>query len=353
MKNRSYGITGRYGIIGLLVLLPFLFTGCGPEEKEQAKEIVIPVKTARVTGNDISIPVHTSGRLYPKSMVKLSFKVGGIIEQLYVEEGDTVKKGSLLATLNPAEIKALHSQAKDGRQKAERDLKRVRNLYKDRAATLEQMQNAETAFQVAESNLTIASFNLTHSRIKAPAGGKILKRLSEKGEITAAGTPIFIFGSTDNAWVVKAGVSERDIVRIARNDSAVVRFDAYPGKEFKAVVSEVADSIDPAAGTFEVELSVENEGKKFAAGFVGRVGIEPSAVERFFIIPVDSVVEGEGSDGVVFTVKDNKAQKLNIKVAHIFPTKIAVSAGLENIDVVVTSGAAYLNDGSQVKVTRQ
>jgi hypothetical protein len=65
---------------------------------------------------------------------------------------------------------------------------------------------------------------------------------------------------------------------------------------------------------------------------------------------VDSIVEGEGNEGIVFTVKDNKAVRLKILVAHIFPEMVAVRSGLENVKVVVTSGAAYLTDGIQVKI---
>jgi RND family efflux transporter MFP subunit len=341
-------------ILLAVFVITILICGCNANQQEQPKVNVIPVKIAEVKQQELSIPVHTSGRLYPKTMVKLSFKVGGIIDRLYVDEGDTVKKEQLLASLDLSEINARFNQAKNGFLKAQRDLKRAENLYKDRAATLEQLQNAKTAFEVAESNLKIAAFNREHSRIKAPSKGKILKRLSEAGEMTGPGSPLFLFGSTEDRWVVKAGVSERDIVRINLKDSALVQFDAYPEKQLEAAVTEISESMDPASGTYEVEMAVDDEGLKLASGFVARVRIEPSVKDTYFVIPVDSIVEGEGSEGTVFTinVKENKAVKLKIKVAHIFPETVAVRSGLENIKVVVTSGGAYLTDGSQVKINR-
>ncbi|NIM13725.1 MAG: efflux RND transporter periplasmic adaptor subunit [Candidatus Aminicenantes bacterium] len=326
---------------------------CGGKKKEQPKEDIIPVKIVPVTRQELAIPIYTSGQLYPKEMVKLSFKVGGIIEKLHAEEGENVKKGELLASLDLSEIQAHYNQARNAWQKAQRDLKRVKNLYNDRAATLEQLQNVETAFAVAESNLKIAKFNLDYSRIKAPANGKILKRLTEEGEIIGVGMPVFLFGSTEDQWVIKVGVSERDIVRIALRDTASVRFDAYPGKEFTASVTEISHAIDRASGTYEVELSLDNgeeQGLKLAAGFVGKARIEPSARGTYFMIPVDSIVEGEGDEGIVFTIKDNKAVRVNVNVAHIFPETVAVRSGLEGINNVVTSGAAYLRGGSVVKV---
>jgi RND family efflux transporter MFP subunit len=343
----------KTGTILMIIMIFLSIMACGKKQEEKPDGEMIPVKIAKVTRQDLSIPIYTSGKLFPKSMVNLSFKVGGIIGKIYVDEGDTVKKGQLLAMLDLSEIDARYNQARNAWEKAQRDFQRVQNLYKDRAATLEQFQDAETGFQVAESNLKIAQFNLDHSRIKAPANGKILKRLAEKGEMIGIGSPVFLFGSTENQWIIKAGISERDIVRIDLKDIAAVQFDSYPGKQFMASVTEISSAVDPASGTYEVEIGLDDtgtEGLKLAAGFVGKVRIEPSAKETYFVIPLDSIVEGEGKYGIVFTVKENQAVKVNIEVAHIFPETAVVSSGLEEIRTVVTSGAAYLRDGSPVKV---
>lgn len=345
----------KSGLILVIIMILLLITGCGSAHEEDSIDGEIPVKTTVVRQQKLSVPLYTSGRLYPKSMVKLSFKVGGIIATLRVDEGDTVKKGQLLASLDLSEINARYNQVRSAWLKARRDLQRVKNLYRDRAATLEQLQDVETAFNVAESNLKIAKFNLDHSRIKAPANGKILKRLAEQGEVIGIGLPVFLFGSTDDQWVIKVGVSDRDIVRVSLNDSALVQFDAHPGKQFTASVTEISHAIDPDSGTYELELGlneVNDEGLKLAAGFVGKVKIEPFARETFFVIPLDSIVEGEGNQGIVFTIKDGKAVRVNIEAAHLFPEIAAIRSGLEGIKNVVTSGAAYLRQGSNVKVIK-
>jgi len=341
--------------IFVIPLIVTMLNSCGPAHQASSSKEAIPVKTAAVIRQELSIPIITSGRLYPKTMIKLSLKVGGIIGEIDADEGETVKKGQLLAQLNPAEINARFQQAKNGWLKAQRDLERTKNLYNDRAATLEQLQNVKTAYEVAKSDLKIARFNLEHSRIKAPANGKILKRLAEEGEMTGAGTPIFIFGSTDNQWVVKVGISERDIVRMALKDSVTVRFDAYPGRDFNAVASEIPQAIDSSSGTYEVEIQLfpfDEENYKLAAGFVAKAIITPSAKEEYYVIPVDSIVEGEGKYGTVFSLKDEKAYKVNIEVAHIFPKTVAVRSGLKGIGKIITSGAAYLRDGSTVQVIK-
>lgn len=335
----------------LALAITITIPACKNNPLEEPKEDIVPVKTVPVEKKEIALPILTSGRLFPKTMIKLSFKVGGLISQIPVDEGDSVKKGQLLASLDLSETQAYQNQAKNACSKAQRDLQRVENLFKDRAATLEQLQDMRTAYEIAQSNLQITQFNLNHSQIIAPTPGKILKRLAEPGEMTGPGNPIFIFGATNDQWIIRAGISAPDIVRIKRHDPASITFDAYPNQPFSASVSEISSAIDPSSGTYEIELSIQPNDLTLAAGFVGKISIEPSDHQPFHIIPIDAIVEGEGHDGIVFTIKNNKAIKLNIKIAHIFPETVAVYSGLENIDTVVTSGAAYLRDGSHVTIS--
>ncbi len=353
MNERNF----KYVVLIVFTLLAsvYFYVGCGKNGKVEKSEDPVPVKMVEVVQEELSVPLHTSGRLALKSQAKLSFKTGGIIKHIYVDEGRTVKKGQLLAALDQTEVEAYVKQARNGFSKAERDKERVENLYKDRAATLEQMQDVRTAFEVAESRLAIAVFNLDHSKIHAPTEGKILKRLAEENEMIGAGYPVFIFGSTADQWVIKAGVGERDIVKVRLNDRAVVRFDAHPGRVFDAVVSEIPEALDPASGTYEVEVTLSGkseEGVKLISGFVGKVDIFPAAGERFFVVPVDALVEGDGSRGAVFTVKDSAALRVPVVVSHLFADKVAVRSGLRDVKAVVTDGASYLTDGALVKVVR-
>ena len=346
-KNFKYVVL----VVFTLLAAVYFYVGCSGNQKAVKAEDPVPVKKAPVVQKELSVPVHTSGRLALKAQAKLSFKTGGIIKKIYADEGQSVKKGQLLAQLDLAEVEALVKQAGNAFQKAERDKQRVENLYKDRAATLEQLQDVTTAFEVAESQLTIATFNLNHSKIHAPADGKILKRLAQENEMIAPGHPVFIFGSTEDQWVIKAGVGERDIVKIRLNDRAEVRFDAHPGQVFSADVSEISEALDPASGTYEVELTLgKEEGFKLISGFVGKVDIHSSFTQTFFIVPVDALVEADGDRGAVFTLRNDTARRVPVIVSHLFDDKVAVRSGLQEVKEVVSDGAAYLTDGAAVKV---
>ena len=326
-------------------------SGCGTAEQSESEKPVIFVKTAPVKQEIISFPVNTSGILASPREMKLSFKVGGIIQKIRADDGDRVKKGQLLASLEKSEIEAMAQRARSGYEKALRDFERVSSLYQDSVATLEQKQDAETALQVAKSNLEIAEFNLKHSSFFAPSNGKIIKRLAENNELIETGTPVFIFGSTEGSWIIRTGVSDRDVVRLQYGDSALVSFDAYPGESFYADITEISQSADPYTGTFEIELTLDQQDKNLVFGFVADIHLFPRAGRQYFVIPIEALAEANAKTGTVFYVNNrNTAGKKTVQIAGVYDNQIAILSGLEGITTIITDGSAYLRDGAVVQI---
>ena len=335
----------------LLGLLALSTLSCRKPDEEIPPETLIPVRFQEIKMEEISRPIHTSGRIAAKKELKLSFKIGGIIERILVEEGQEVRGGQTLARLDLSEIEAQVKQARSSMAKAERDLERVGNLFKERAATLEQYQNIQTAHEVAASRLSAVEFNLRYSEITAPSRGRILKRLAEEHELVGAGMPVFFFGSTAGGWVIRAGVSEVDIVRLNLGDTATLSIDAYPDELLKAEISEIVEAPDPMTGTYEVELRIGLTEKRLISGFVARVDILPRTKLMRTVIPFQALVQADGSQGFVFTVdSENRARRIPVLIDFILNDKIALAEGLENIRRVVTEGGAYLRDGDKVKI---
>jgi RND family efflux transporter MFP subunit len=337
-------------IAGVITILQI--AGCQKEEAAKIVEQKIMVKTAAVIQKKISFPITASGVLASPTETKLSFKTGGIIEQILADEGQFIKKGQLLASLQKSEIDARVQQARSGYEKALRDFQRVSNLYQDSVATLEQKQDAETGLTVARSNLEIAEYNLKHSSIIAPSNGKILKRLAEKNELVDTGRPIFIFGSTEGSWRIRTGIPDRDIVKVNYGDSAEISFDAYPDEKFRAIVSEITQAADPYTGTYEIELILLPHDKKLIFGFVASIRIFPKVEESFFFIPMEALTEADGGRGTIYYVKspENIARRSWVEIYRILDGQVAVSRGLENIPEVISEGSPYLRDGSVIEI---
>ncbi|HLP74892.1 MAG TPA: efflux RND transporter periplasmic adaptor subunit [Bacteroidales bacterium] len=335
-----------------LILLPAVFCGCRHTETKNAAEQILHVKVSPVTTRAVSMPVHAAGILSSSEEMKLSFKTGGIISRIDVSEGDRVKKGQALAILDLSEVSSAVTQARNAFEKARRDFNRAENLYRDSVATLEMKQNAATALDVAKSVYETAQFNLAHSTITAPDNGIILKQLARQNELISSGYPVFLFGSSGKYWKVKAGLSDRDMVKVHPGDSAVVTFDAWPGEKFPAVTDQVSGMADPYTGTYEAGILIQDRGLKLASGFIAGVDIFPSLKKEYTVVPVGAIVEADGHEGYIFAVSDSMTvRKIRIKIEGM-PEEYAAVSGINGISSVVSEGAAYLRDGMKVEVIR-
>src|SRR5690625_1848422 len=115
-------------------------------KEHKTRENIIPVKISTIKKDTVSPVFYSSGFFTTNDETPLSFKNGGIVDRIYVHEGDTFQAGQLLATVKGIEVKAASRQAGLAYEKAKRDYRRAENLYRDSVVTLEQMQNAKTAF---------------------------------------------------------------------------------------------------------------------------------------------------------------------------------------------------------------
>jgi membrane fusion protein, multidrug efflux system len=329
-------------------------SGCTKDYAAHAATVpeAVSVRISPVSKTEAAPAVRAAGILGGKQELKLSFKVGGLVGHLFVEEGQTIRKGQLLAALDKTEIEAEVSKAERAYEKALRDLERAKVLHAKNVATLEQLQDATTGHDMTKSALEAARFNLQHSSIVAPENGRVLKRFVEDGEMVGPGTPIFAFSSTAKGWVVRAGLSERDVVRVRIGDRGSVRFGAYPNDSFSAEVSEIAAVAAPMTGTFEVELRIDPKGAKLLSGMSAKVEIEPAAKEQVYLVPIEALIEGDGDRGQVYAVDDSSglAKRREVLLAFIEGDMVAVKDGLEGVSSVVTDGATNLEDAARIRI---
>lgn len=331
--------------MGLIILL----SGCKPTtEKEVTENKALQVKLWKVEVREYKIPVRAAGMLSTTTEIKLGFKTGGLVRQVSIREGALVKRGEVLAVLDLSEIDAQVNQARIGLEKAERDLNRARNLYRDSVATLEQFQNASSAYELAQSQKRIADFNLEHSRIKAPANGRIQKILVEPNELIAPGHPAILFASTESDWVVRVALTDKDIVKFSLGDSARVEMDAFPDITFQAKITELGAIADPVTGTYEAELRILRANSQFRSGFISRAYIFPTQSSNAAMVPLEALLEASDKRAIVYVYKEGELSRRRIRTGRIVDDLIMVTEGLEPGELVVTAGAKYIREDSRI-----
>lgn len=342
-----------YIIIGILALQACSDGGKEAAGRTDTSSDTVAVRLEAVAAADDTARIRASGLLHTEDEVRLSFKTGGVIASVPVEEGQRVRKGQLLATVNTTEIDAQRQLAMLQLDKAQRDNRRAENLYRDSVATLEQVQNSRTAVDAARETLRQVDFNRGHASIISPVDGFIIRRLAQPGEMAAPGAPVLVLGALGGGsrWVLKTGVSDREWSAVQTGDTARVDFDAWPGRSFPAVVSSRSLAADPTNGTFLLELRVGFGAEKPATGMFGRAVITPTVIRKGYSIPYESLLEADGSTGFVFVTDDRRTvRRVPVTIASLTQERVFVSSGLEGHAWVVTSGSPYLLDGSAIRV---
>jgi RND family efflux transporter MFP subunit len=336
-------------LVFFIILLSILALACKNEkaspEKQKIKVQAQPIKTVL-----ISEKVYTIGRLTRKSEVKLAFKTPGIIRQINAQEGDYVKKGDVLASLDLTELKSMKSQAELAFNKAKRDFERASNLFNDSVATLEQFQNAKSAMEAAKAQLDIANFNLQFSVINAPNDGRILKKLAEPNEIISAGYPVFLFSSSEEAWVLRVNVIDKDLKKLEIGDSALISFNSIPNKKFSAFVSEIGSFADPYTATFEIELQIDNPPDNLASGMIAKAEIISKMQVKYQSIPPSAMLEANNSMAEIYLFNGDSVFKRNVKLAMIKADMLLLAEELDSNLFVLTKGVHYIKADSEIEV---
>lgn len=331
-----------------------LISGCNRDAGSQPApaEKAVSVRVATISDGPATPPLRTHGITLPKDGARLSFKVGGVIAKIAVNAGDSVRQGQLLARIEQTEVAAQVERAAQAATKARRNTERGEKLFKDQVITLEQVQDLRTAAAVAEAELKGARFNQGYALIEAPFDGVVTRRLAEERELVQGGQPILVLSEAASGFVIRAAVSDREVVQVRPGDRATVSFDAYPGQIFGAEVSEIASAANEQTGMFDLELSVNSETALLKSGLVASVELAPSASanQRLAYVPFSAVVNGHERSAVVYVLENGRAVKREVTVAFIDREDVAVSMGVHAGETVITEGALFVLDGSLVRI---
>ena len=348
-------------IHAILLFIPgaMLIASC-IHRSEAAKSMdteTIPVKVMNLDRHNELTSVSVSGQFTTDDEVNLSFKTGGVINRIYVKEGDAIKKGQLLATLNLTEIDAQVQQAKLGYEKATRDYQRITNLYNDSVATLEQLQNSKTALELSKQQLNAATFNRTYSEIHAPENGFVLHKMANEGQVMSSGTAVFqTNGAKSTGWLLRVGVSDKNWSAIHLNDKAVINISSND-KDYSGIVARRSEGVDPVTGSFTIDIKLTGDKPAaIASGMFGKAIIDvanskTNTANNCWAIPYDAILDGDGSTAYVFVTDDNKtARKVKVTISAIEKDKVIISDGLQTAKELIISGSAYLTESSAIRV---
>jgi RND family efflux transporter MFP subunit len=323
------------------------------------RAIPVRVTTLRDSVSASAGALTVTGTLAGKEEVSLAFKIGGVIERIAVDPGQRVRAGQVLATLRATEIASQVASAQEGRRKAERDLARVTQLYADSVATLEQLQDARTALELASNSVRIAQFNADYAVIRAPGDGMVLTRIGEPGQVVEAGRPVLQVRRDARGLVVRVGLPDRDALRVRLGDLADVRFEAIAGRRFSGRVTQRAAAVSQGTGDYAVEVTLR-DAEDLPTGLVAQVTLRPQATRSTaaarIMVPIDALIDADADSAAVFILRAGgtsvarRVVKLTDVAEALQTARVPVASGLDGTESVVIAGVSRLVDGAAVRV---
>ncbi len=347
----------NYTLLGCLLAASTLLHACSQAEAEQNAESPgerIAVRVVPVQRGTYHDTVSATGLIGTEFEARYGFLIGGVIDRIYVNEGDNFRKGQLLARLKTVEIDAGVQQAQYGLEKAQRDYRRAANLFADSVATQEQLENAKTALDVAEKQLETVKFSQQYTSIFAASDGFVSRKLANEGEVVGVGSPVLAINENNGkaSWTLNVGLSDRDWSRVQTGDPATVHIPAFPEKEFSARVYKKAQAAEPMTGIFQVELKIEANGSLPAVGMYAKAHIATSDSAGLATIPYEALIEADGDQGFVFvpSPREGKVEKVAVTIAGFDNRVVRISAGLEQVKEVITANSAFLNAQSTIRI---
>lgn len=333
----------------LFSILVLTLAGCGQSEAPPAPK---PLRVSTITVGQEAAPslIEAAGTAALRKEIPLGFTTPGQIARITVQEGDQVRRGQVLATLDMTSVGASLEAADAERDRAGAELSRLKQLYAQGWITKGRLEAAEAVARSASANVAARRFSLQTARVIAPADGIVLSRTAEPGQIIDAGMPVLTLGDATSGFVLRSLLSDRDAVRVRAGIPAEVRFDALPGTVLSGPVIEVGGRSDRGSGAFTAEIALPAD-PRLRSGLVGRAKIAAPAAgaSSRLIIPPTAVFAVRAEEGFVYVIDTKRRVRARqVVLGPLSADGAEVVSGLNRGEVIAVSGLDRLRDGALV-----
>ncbi|MGR5092214.1 efflux RND transporter periplasmic adaptor subunit [Vibrio maritimus] len=337
-------------------------TGCSPEpEKTVEAPVIRPVKTVVIGLENQSMIREFPARVLASDRADMAFRVAGKVNSIPVKEGDNVKKGTVLATLDDTNFKLAVRDTRATLQRTQADFKRAQELIKDNFISQKDFEQLRANLTRAKAAYDKANTELSYTKLLAPFDGFVAQRDIQNFENVEAKQVVFTFQNL-NILELKFNVPEK-LVRQIRDEQAedpveipvFAYFDVAREKPYPVTVTEVSSKADSDTQTFEVTVSMEAPtDQNILPGMTGYVTADFSKLQETsgsIQVPATAVVSDNAHNATVWVVQeDNTVAPKPVEVSTMSGDRITILSGLEMGERIVTVGVPFLIEGMEVSL---
>lgn len=338
-------------VIGLITIT--LMGSCRSERKSQddyaSHDKLVKVETAIAQKEKDSDVFNYSGLITPLITTHLSFQIPGTIDNIFVEEGDFVRKGQVLAELDKSTLESSYKAAKATQLQALDAYDRLKTVYEKGSLPEIQWEEVKSKLEQGNAAEQIAKNNLDNCCLKAPKNGVIGTRNIEVGSSAIPGINAFDLVTINDVYV-RISVPENEINKLKKGMEASIVIPATGQAIYKGKVERIGVVANQISKTYEVNIRVSNPELVIKPGMVCDVNIAVRKGQSKIEIPSQAVFKETGNKNYVFLI-DNKsgiAKKQEVEVGEYANNNLQILAGIQTGDVVVVSGQHKLTDDMEV-----
>ena len=323
---------------------------CG-EKKQAVAEQTVRVKVQEIHPEAVNGEQGFSGTIEEASGASLSFASAGTIQRIYVDEGQTVRQGQLIAELDPTTLQNAYTISKTSLEQAQDTYNRMKELHD--AGSLPEMQwiQIENQLKSATAQEAIARKSLSDTKLYAPFSGYISSKIAEIGQNASPGMPIVKLVNIGSVKV-KISVPEDDIQRIAQHSSMKVVVPALGNREFEGQVKERGVSADPRSRTYEVNATIQNHDGQLLPGMICQVFTNYMQGSTGVFVPANLVQLDSDNKTFVWVVNGERALKREIIIDGESAQGAKVSFGLVAGDKLIVAGQQKVSNGMKVEIVK-
>jgi RND family efflux transporter MFP subunit len=318
------------------------------------KNSSVAVRIATVVTGKIDDTFIANGNFEPIQELTFSAEKSGKVISVLTKEGDYVHAGQTLVIVRSDVINVNAQTANSSYQNAAADYSRYENAYKTGGVTKQQLDQAKLAMVNAKAQLTQANINVGDTRIKAPISGFINKKYIEQGSILTGMPATALFDIVNVSKLkLKVTVNESQVAGLKLGNSVTIAASVFPDKSLTGKITFIASKADETLN-FPIEIEVANNpNNDIKAGMYGTATFGANAAKQTEVktIPRTAFV-GSVSSNQVFVVNNNVATLKKIVSGRIFGDKVEILDGLNDGEVVVTSGQINLSDSTKVNIVK-
>ncbi|WP_416305519.1 efflux RND transporter periplasmic adaptor subunit [Neptunicella sp. SCSIO 80796] len=330
-------------LIGVVV---YLYLPKEVEEQQQQRP-ESPVVLYEVKQDQLEITIEALGTAIANEAVMITAQTSDVVDNIQFDDGQLVKAGQILLTLNSREEKAKVNELQINLREAKRQLDRISNLARGNAASEQLLDEQEAKVKALKAQLEVANTRLAELEVRAPFAGRLGIRQVSLGALVKPGDTIT---TLDDLHQVKVdfSIAEMHLASVEVGQQIAATSIAYPGKLFGGKVSSIDSRVDPITRAIKVRAIVDNPDYQLRPGMLLQINIQKQVLNTI-LVPEGSLIPIQDKQYVFVIDANNVAHRKEVQIGQRKPGWVQILDGLQVGEQIVAEGSLRLSDGSIIK----